>query len=290
MRISVIPILFVLVLPSFATAEVTVQAPLPPPMFNPPKTYYLALGDSVTYGYQAWKFRQGLPPSAFDTGYVDVFGARLRQIQPAITIVNYGCPGETSSSFITGQPLCPWIAGAQQLHDSFSGSQLEAAVAFLKAHPGEVNPITITLWGNDVGAVVGVCGGDLTCIQQRSPDAIKQLATNISTILQQLRSAAPNAEIIVTGAWDSFIGAFEYADPLFQALNASLAEVTTLDRARFADPFPVFNPQGDPNAEIQAICTLTLLCTQNDSHPSDLGYRVLGDLVFDASGYIRLID
>jgi len=83
-----------------AAAEVTVQAPAPPPVFNPPKTYYLALGDSVTYGYQAAKVRAGLPPSAFNTGYVDVFGARLRQIQPGITIVNYGCPGETSFSFI----------------------------------------------------------------------------------------------------------------------------------------------------------------------------------------------
>ena len=78
----------------------------------------------------------GLPPTAFDTGYVDDFGLRLRQIQPTITTVNYGCPGETTSSFMTGP--CLWTTLGQQLHDNFSGSQLGAAIAFLKAHPGEV--------------------------------------------------------------------------------------------------------------------------------------------------------
>ena len=32
-----------------------------------PKQYYLALGDSITYGYQAYKHAAGLPPSAFNT-------------------------------------------------------------------------------------------------------------------------------------------------------------------------------------------------------------------------------
>jgi len=56
-------------------------------------------------------------------------------------------------------------------------------------------------------------------------------------------------------------------------------------RARFADPFPVFNPQGDPVAETTAICTLTLLCSQGDGHPSATGYRALADIVWAASGY-----
>ena len=59
-------------------------------------------------------------------------------------------------------------------------------------------------------------------------------------------------------------------------------------RARFADPFPVFNPQGDEAAETTAICTLTLVCAQHDSHPSDAGYRALASLVWTASGYHKL--
>ena len=66
----------------------------------------------------------------------------------------------------------------------------------------------------------------------------------------------------------------------------SLAGTTV--RARFADPFPLFNPQGNETAETTAICTLTLACTQHDSHPSDAGYRALASLVWNASGYHRL--
>lgn len=133
----------------------------PPPRFNPPKNYYLALGDSVDYGYQLPKVLAGLPPSAFDTGYADDFGVRLRRIQPGITKVNHGCPGETTSSFINGP--CPWSAAGQQLHNSFTGSQLDAAVAFLRSHPGEVSPITITLWAKDIqNFALDVCHFDLT--------------------------------------------------------------------------------------------------------------------------------
>jgi hypothetical protein len=56
-------------------------------------------------------------------------------------------------------------------------------------------------------------------------------------------------------------------------------------RARFADPFPLFNPQGGPAAETAAICTLTLLCTEGDGHPSEPGYRALAGVVWAASSY-----
>jgi hypothetical protein len=110
----------------------------------------------------------------------------------------------------------------------------------------------------------------------------------ISAILAQLRSAAPDAEIILIGDPDSFIYALSFADPLFQALNLSMAQAAAANRVRFADPFPVFNPQGDLTAEVLALCTFTLLCRDNDSHPSDAGYRALAGVIFDASDYIRL--
>ena len=63
------------------------------PVAASPQSYYLALGDSVAYGFQPPKASAGLPPTAFNTGYVDVFAARLRQLAPKIQVVNYGCPG-----------------------------------------------------------------------------------------------------------------------------------------------------------------------------------------------------
>jgi lysophospholipase L1-like esterase len=257
------------------------------PKFNPPKRYYLVLGDSIAFGYQAWRARAGLPASAFNSGFVDVFAGRLRQIQPRLTVVNYGCPGETTTTFLRGG--CLWTSLGLPLHDAFSGAQIDAAVAFLRAHPGEVSPITLTLWSNDVRAFVSSCP-DQTCVVNGTGAAVAEISNNLATIVARLRAAAPNAEIFVTGGWDSFLDALEFADPLFQYLNASMASVADRQRARFADPFPVFNPQGSLEAEIQAHCAMTLLCTQQDSHPSDLGYQALATLLFEVSDYGRLSD
>ena len=135
----------------------------------------------------------GAPPSAFDTGYVDVFAARLRKLSPKIQVVNYGCPGESTVTFTRGG--CPWLAEGKKLHDAFRGSQLEAALSFLRAHPGQVSPITLTLWGNDLASAVG-----RKASARRS--AIASVASRLKSILQRLRVAAPTAEIIVTGAWN----------------------------------------------------------------------------------------
>ena len=65
-------------------------------VFTPPKRYYLALGDSIGYGFQTDKAEAGLPPEAFDTGFVDLFSDRLRTLRPGNTTVNYSCPGEST--------------------------------------------------------------------------------------------------------------------------------------------------------------------------------------------------
>jgi hypothetical protein len=41
-------------------------------------------------------------------------------------------------------------------------------------------------------------------------------------------------------------------------------------------------------AETAAVCALTLICTDDDPHLSDTGYRLMADIVFDTSGYARL--
>jgi lysophospholipase L1-like esterase len=266
-----------------AATDIAAPAQNPPGKFSAPKSYYLALGDSIAYGYQAVKAQANLPPSAYNTGYVDAFATRLRQIRPNITAVNYSCPGESTESFVNGP--CPWTAAGHQLHNPFSGTQLQAAIEFLHVYRGHVSPITLTLFGNDLPILLNPCtaGGqiNLTCVQANAPAFIAGFAERISGILAQLRSAAPDAEIIVTGAWDPYITMLALVDPLYQAVNKATAEAAAANRARFADPFPIFNPQGGLPAEVQSLCRLTLLCTQNDSHPSDAGYQALADAVFE---------
>ena len=128
------------------TAAVVSQSPRP--VYQAPQSYYLALGDSMAYGFQPTKATPGARPSDFDTGYVDVFAARLRKLSPKIEVVNYGCPGESTVTFTRGG--CGGLADGFKLHDTFRGSQLKAALSFLRAHPGQVSPVTLTLWGGDL--------------------------------------------------------------------------------------------------------------------------------------------
>jgi lysophospholipase L1-like esterase len=187
----------------------------------------VALGDSITYGFQPDKANAGARPSAFDTGYVDVFAARLRKLSPKIQVVNYGCPGESTVTFIRGG--CPWLAEGKKLHDAFRGSQLKAALSVLRAHRGQVSPRTLTLWGNDLIP--------LSEKGKRASSAIASFASRLNSILQRLRVAAPTAEIIVTGAWNPEVDLLEQAQPLHRSLDAAIARAAAASRARVANTF-----------------------------------------------------
>src|SRR5262245_58128368 len=160
-----------------------------------PRGYYLALGDSSAYGFQPGKSRRAMP-SAFDTGYVDVFAARLRKLSPSLRVVNYGCPGESTTTFVLGG--CGGRADVKALHDSYKGAQQNAALSFLRAHPGDVSPITLTLWGNDwLRTLFDTCHGDVACARKQAPSETRAFASRLSAILRRIRAAAPRAEIIV---------------------------------------------------------------------------------------------
>lgn len=248
-----------------------------------PRSYYLALGDSIAYGIQPDKFDKGVPPSGYRTGYVDVFAKRLRQHAPEIRLVNYSCPGESTVSFVRGG--CPWLSEGRKLHDPYRGAQLKGALAFLAAHRGQVSPITIHLWGNDIDPVAEACKGDFACIEKRAPAAIAQISSRLEDILHRLRTAAPDAEIIVNGTWNFNVDDLARTDPLFRSLDRAIRRAATGANARFADIFPLFNPKGNVARERARVCSLVFICKRDDPHPTDAGYRAIADAVWKASGY-----
>jgi lysophospholipase L1-like esterase len=235
----------------------------------------LALGDSIAYGFQPRTNAAG--PSAFRTGYVDVFAARLRKLSPKIRVVNYGCPGETTLTFTRGG--CPWLAERKKLHDAFRGSQLSAALSFVRAHRGQVSPITLTLWGNDLLP--------LSEKGKRAAPAIASFASRFNSILRQLRAGAPAAEIIVTGAWNPEVDRLKQAEPLYRSLDAAIARAAAASRARVANTFAAFNPPGSIATQRARLCALTFFCSKGDPHPTDAGYRAMADAFMAASGYPR---
>lgn len=249
-----------------------------------PKAYYLALGDSIAFGEQPAKVDAGLPPSGFRTGYVDVFAARLRALKPAIKVVNFGCPGESTRTFINGG--CPWLAAGRRLHNMFTGTQLAAALAFLRAHRNQVSPITLTLWGNDLFAEFApACNGDPLCIKSHARAGLASFASRLDRIVAQLRSAAPKAEIILTGAWNFDVEHLVQTDSLFRSIDAVIARVAAARKARVAKMYPVFDPAGSPARQKARICALTFICSKGDPHPTDAGYRAMATAFLAASGY-----
>ena len=142
----------------------------PPPHPTPPPPSYLALGDSLAFGYSQAKFEHLLPnenPAAYDTGYVDDFAHLLRIGHPTLQAINDGCPGETTESFIKGP--CEYQL-AFPLHHPYVGgpasSQLSDALAYLHANPN-TNPITLDIGANDaLGVIEHTCEKKVECVMQ----------------------------------------------------------------------------------------------------------------------------
>jgi lysophospholipase L1-like esterase len=259
---------------------------LAPPGAGAAKTQpsYLALGDSLAFGYQQAKFNSLFPnedPAAFNTGYVDDFGRFLRLADRKLHIVNDGCPGETTDSFINGP--CQYQL-AFPLHHPYVGgpssSQLSDALAYLQANSDAVAPITLDIGANDaLGVTGGTCKLDPACIVEHAPALFAHIGSNLGLILADLRGAAPHAKIVVLGLYNPFGPSLAGADQLTAQLNAVMKQAASAFHARFADPLPVFNPQGP--REQPTLCLLTNICTPlTDIHPTDLGYLVLAGLVF----------
>lgn len=260
------------------------------PRFNPPKQFYLALGDSTAFGFQFGKFQQEIAthtynPASFNTGYVDDFAAKMRDIRPTLQVVNVSCPGETTATLIAGN--CPFHNASLPLalHSDYpiTTPQLTAAIDFLRAHDGKVGPITISIGGNDIqNLFLSTCHRDLACTQARLPGVLADVRANVDHILSELRAESPSSEIILLTTFNPYIvvvGAPSAS--IVQALNATEASVAAEHRVRVADGY---TPLSTP-AEI---CALTFMCTQGDIHPNDAGYAVMANALWAASGYAAL--
>lgn len=246
---------------------------------------YLALGDSLAFGYSQARFEENLPlenPAAFETGYVNDFGAALHRFDKSLEIVNDGCPGETTESFINGpctyQLLFP-------LHHPYAGgkqaSQLSDALGYIAEHKEAVNPITIDIGANDALAVIEGCKAEPACITPKVPALFAKIGVNLARILAELRAAAPHAQIVVVGLYNPFGETIAGGDAMTAALNEVMHVDASAVGASFADPLPEFNPPGA--REEHRICLLTNMCdAKPDIHPTDLGYKVLARVVLRA--------
>jgi lysophospholipase L1-like esterase len=260
------------------SAEAASGAPVPVP--QPPGQYLLGLGDSLTFGYQPWRFV--FDASSFHTGFVDDLGTYLSVLRPGIEVVNEGCPGETTTSFIEGG--CTYHRFLP-LHEDYPAGvpQLDQALAFLRAHPGEVSPIVVSIGANDVNDLAGDCNRDIPCVSAALPGLLAQVRANLETILGALDAAAPSATVILLEYYDPYAAADPRSVDAVLALNATIADAARAHGDLTADAFTPFNvtpPQPD------RLCALTFACgLLPDIHPTDDGYLVIATRMYVAAGY-----
>lgn len=238
---------------------------------------YLALGDSVSFGFinqAGFEYVNAANFIGFPT-YAGL-GANMN-------FINASCPGETTASFLSSAGTdngCREfrLAGAQ-LHVSYTSTQLDFALAFLKSHP-QTRLITVGLGADDVLLLQAVCAGDLSCIES----GLATVTANMETILTDLRVTGFTGTIVVVNYYST-----DYSDAtqtgIIAALNQALAAAGAQSGALVADVFSAFQSATVPvagktcnagllNGSFSSINQFTC-----DIHPSQSGQMLIGKVV-----------
>ena len=269
-----------------------------------PISYYLSLGDSLAGGGQPIggpPFGQ-LPPGGYNQSYANQLHRALLPDHPGLHLVKLGCGGSSALTFLNGVRYCPYERG----------TQLAEAVAFLQAHPGHVELITISLGGNDVtfppagGFCFDFATGvlDAGCVTATLPT----IQGGLATILTQLRqTAGPDVPIIGMNYYDPFLGFWllgpggqslaQIDNAAIETLNAGLEQAYAQAFVPVADVASAFDISNfTDTTELEGVgivpvnvanaCNWTWFCTGPphgpDIHPNTDGYEVIAQ-AFEAA-------
>jgi len=239
---------------------------------------YLALGDSVTFGF--------ITQAGFEYANADNFiGFPTYTGQHAkLNAINAACPGETTGSFLSSAApddgCRQFRAAGAQLHVSYSSTQLDFALTFLKSHP-ETRLITVGLGADDVLFLRAACQGDPTCIANALPAVLAGLTANVETILSDLRATGFTGTIVIVNYYS-----IDYSDPtetaLTSALNDALAAAAQAGGV-VADVFTAFQTATVPAGGKTCNAGLLNASPANqftcDIHPSQSGQMLIGKVV-----------
>jgi lysophospholipase L1-like esterase len=237
-----------------------------------PKKYYLALGDSLAFGFQ--------PDFDFGHGYVDDFFANLKG-HGVKNLVNLGCFGESSSTFINAS--CPVWYLKKSL---YLGSQLKTALNFLHNHRGAVSPVTLDIGANDLQ-------GDFmtsNCtVSSRFDSDLAKLDQNLTgIILPQLKAALTvndrlTGDLLVMNYYDPYQNICPKQVSFIQKFNAHLAH----DVKGFGIIVDVFSAFGGSRTPNPNICHYTWMCNGifHDPHATSKGYGVIASAFEKSTGY-----
>jgi lysophospholipase L1-like esterase len=249
---------------------------------------YLALGDSVAFGY--------VPPDAVPApnyrsansfvGYPEDVGQALR-----LGVWNASCPGETSDSMlVAGVPSngcenspggSPGYRTLYPLHVRYKGTQMQYALRYLAVHR-HTQLVTIDIGANDAFLCQETTSDGCAA---EFPDLLKEIGANLTAIYTQIRDVARYQGLLVALTYYST----NYNDPvsvgLTEALNNVIASVTEAFGGKVADGFAAFKAgsgtSGDPCAAGLLIKLPNGTC---NIHPSPAGHLLLAQAIEQVVG------
>lgn len=260
-----------------------------------PGSDYLALGDSVSFGY-----RESTTVPAPDYTSAATFAGFPEDVASALglNLANAACPGETSSSFLNASALSngcenhPSATGTLQpggyrtlypLHVSYSGSQMAFALGYLRSHP-RTTLVTLMIGAND-GFICQETTADQCASQSELAPVLATVTANVHTIVRTLRVTAHyKGQIVIVNYY-----ATNYANPLNSLASTLLNQALDAGGAGFnveiADGFTAFQQAAQYSAgDSCAAGLLTRLFSATTFtgcgvHPSVAGQAVLAQSV-----------
>jgi len=254
---------------------------------------YLALGDSVAFGYVP---PQAVPPPNYRSansfvGYPEDVGQALR-----LGVWNASCPGETTASML--------VAGAQSngcenslgspvgyrtqfpLHVQYQGTQMEYVLKYLAVHR-HTQLVTI-----DIGANDAFLCQEMTADHCASPAEfqalVQEIRTNLTAIYTQIRDVAHYRGLLVALTYYSLSYSSPAAEQGTVLLNSVITSVTAAFGGKAADGFGAFEGpsahfNGDPCAAGLLIKLPGGTC---NIHPSPAGHLLLARAIEDVAGVL----
>jgi len=248
---------------------------------------YLALGDSVAFGYVP---PQAVPaPNYSDAdsfrGYPEFVGKRLED-----RVSNASCPGETTASLLTAGAQSNGCENALNspvgyrtfypLHVGYTGTQMDYALHFLATHPRSTRLVSINIGANDAFLCQQTTNDG--CVSEL-PGLLATIATNLGTMLTDIRSTGYQGPIVVLTYYS-----LNYSDPVQTALTGYLDQAISGTTQAYggivADGFGAFQAAstsygGDPCA---AGLLIPLPGGGCNIHPSVAGQELLAKAIVSA--------
>ena len=251
---------------------------------------YLALGDSVPFGLNPLLIRLGTNPRIF-VGYPQLAS---NLFIPALNVFNASCPGETSSSLISGtrpdNGCRDYRLFIGALHVSYPGSQLQYAKMHVAANP-QTRFVSLTIGANDLSLLHDSCMARVPpedvdgCTVQGLPSLLGTLRNNLTAMYAGLRAAGFTGDFVAVTYYSIKYRDF-FATGTIAAVDGVLADVTRAFGGEAADGFGAFAAAAAPFGGDSCKAGLLIRRTVDtcDIHPSPAGAALLASALRATAG------